>query len=170
MSEHQLTKAEKNLLDFEDTIRLEALPLEESLRIKRESSEDIFVVGAGIKEYLNELRKLGFKDLWQELEKNEMQSVNNLLREKVKMGEKASNALLMYTYIDFVLNKTSGHIMIFLPKKNGLIATGEDAGPTFDEITRALTHFSDKSERIHFVTGLYDEAPSHLSLLIASAV
>src|SRR5258708_38899629 len=98
MSEHQLTKAEKNLLDFEDTIRLEALPLEESLRIKRESSEDIFVVGAGIKEYLNELRKLGFKDLWQELEKNEMQSVNNLLREKVKMGEKASNALLMYTY------------------------------------------------------------------------
>jgi hypothetical protein len=148
------------LIDFEDTIRLEAISLQEALKLKKNTVKKIFVIGEGIRDFLPTLKTKGFSDLWTELEKDDDISVKKVFQKiKNQRNPRGGNALLMYAYVDYVLNHTEGDLMIFLNPKSGILANKKWAGPTYDEIVRTLQKFPKKFERIHFVTGLFDINP-----------
>jgi len=152
-----MIKLKDTLNDFEDQIRLEAIPVEEAYKLKESLKEDVYVVGEGIRDFLPELSYRGFKNLWNELNRNTTPSVLSVFRGiKDQPNKRGGNSNLMYAYIDYVLQHTDAHLMIFLPKKSKIIADSIYSGPTHDEIIRALEHFPSYFERIHFVTGLFD--------------
>jgi hypothetical protein len=158
---------QQNLIDFEDSIRLEALPLSEGIELKKNSPKEMYVVGEGIREYLPRLSSLGFKNLWDELGDKKGKSVKSIFRGIMDQpNPRGGNALLMYAYIDYVLDHTESDLMIFLPPKSRIIAEEYFSGPTHDEIIRALEKFPKKSDRIHFVTGLFDVSPTEFDTLI----
>lgn len=160
----------RNLIDFEDAIRLDSLALKEALTLKK-SKEVIYVVGEGISRYLDTLRQYGFRDLWSEIYDVEDSTVVRLYRllNREKGSEKSNtkNTLLVYAYVDYVLLHTQFDLMVFLPQKSGILAQEEHlSGPTYDEIIRVLEHFPEHWGRIHFVTGLFDLHPKELETIL----
>lgn len=155
---------ERELIDFEDSIKLESITLKEALELHCKNDEDSFIVGPGIGNYINTLHKLKFRSIWQLLrESNSPEATAYWRRVRTIDADNISEVpKCMYGYIDYVLKDTNGHIMIFLPNKSQILAEGtksEEIGwvyPTYNEITRVLQYFPEYSERIHFITGLFD--------------
>jgi len=165
----RINRETQSLLDFEDTIRLEALSLQEAFGLKKSSKKDIYIVGEGISEYIPALDLLGFKNLWDELERNGENSVIGVFMGiKHQSNQRGGNALLMYSYIDYVLNKTEADVMVFLPPESRILSNKQWGGPTYDEIIRTLEHFPEKYTRTYFVTGLFDINSQDLKELSSS--
>ncbi len=147
-----------NLIDFENSIRLEATPIQEFLKLNKTSSPT-YVVGSKISDYLPTLRSLGFNDMWQVITKDKINYKKHFdnIHEKIDNGTRS-----MYAYIDYVLQKKDAKLVVFLPNKSWILAEGDRLDvpyPTYDEITRILAHFPEHSEKIQFVTGLFAYSP-----------
>lgn len=154
---------DKELVDFEDSIKIESITLKEALELHCKNDEKSFIVGPGIGHYKNTLHKLKFGSIWQLLRNsNPPESTAYWRRVRTLDANISGITKDMYGYIDYVLKDTNGHIMIFLPNKSQILAEGaksEKIGwvyPTYNEVTRVLQHFPEYSERIHFITGLFD--------------
>ncbi|HSX48726.1 MAG TPA: hypothetical protein VLE44_00525 [Candidatus Saccharimonadales bacterium] len=150
----------RNLIDFEDSIRLEATPLSEFMK-SVDTSSPTYIVGSKVSDYLPTLRNLGFNDMWQVLTSDKENFTKHV--NKIKINKKTDEGTsYMYAYIDYVLKKPDTNLVVFLPNKTGILAEGnrlEVPYPTYDEITRILKHFQGHSKRIHFVTGLFALSP-----------
>lgn len=113
------------LYEFEESIRMDCLTLNEAIDLLRSSDSTFFVVGKGIKEYLPLLRSLGAHDLWK-VEENDLHTLQKLYKKYPKKYR--DNPHLMYAYIDYVLLHSDAHLLIFLPEKNGILEDGFGQG------------------------------------------
>lgn len=153
----------RELVDFEDTIRLDSMTMPEALLLKSNTIHDVFVIGEKIGDYLPSLRSLGFKDLWQDSSKGDESKILALSKTRKYKNSRSEDSKLMNAYVDYVLEHTDSELMVFLPPTSGIIAAKEVSDrPTYDEIIRTLKLFPKHSERIHFVTGLFGVKPKDL--------
>ena len=90
-----------NLIDFENSIRLEATPVHEFLG-SLDSGSPTYVVGSKISDYLPTLRSLGFNDMWQVITKDKANYKVCFDGIHQKIDERTRS---MYAYIDYVLQK-----------------------------------------------------------------
>jgi hypothetical protein len=150
----------KGLIEFEDSIRLESLTLEMAVDFKKNSPNDIYVIGGSISQYINTLRELGFKDMWQVTESKNKDFFD--IWNKIKRPTNRETTFV-YSYVDFVLKATDANLMIFLPSKSGIVALGEKfrTYPS-DEIKRTLQRYKKYSNRIYFTTGLFEKTPEEI--------
>lgn len=149
----------QDIKDFEQEIRLNALPWEELIQMLHDRKiTHPYVFGEDIGPRSPFLASMGFQTMWDIKDTDEFRDFSmGMYYDALGSGDVFYDKMSMRAYITYVFTKTTDDLLLLLPSQE-LLLRSVDTYPAI-ELCTMLRMFPQYHERVYAVTGFFEVAP-----------